>query len=108
MKVLFTVKQDGYASRAFWLAAYSGEGEGKERIINARFAATCSHYLIDADFSPPVRRRGASRRTCRITTAASGRRRRASVWAHSPSSTLGWPYAARRYGPPRLTWTIPA
>jgi len=26
MKVLFTVKQDGCASRAFWLAAYSGEG----------------------------------------------------------------------------------
>ena len=73
------------ASRAFWLAAYPGEGhemlfdahtqalaglggvarrgiydnmktavdkvgKGKERIVNARFAAMCSHYLIDADF----------------------------------------------------------
>lgn len=25
-------------------------GKGKERIVNARFAAMCSHYLIDADF----------------------------------------------------------
>jgi hypothetical protein len=73
------------ASRAFWLAAYPGEGhemlfdahtrcltglggvaqrgiydnmktavdkvgKGKERIVNARFAAMCSHYLIDAQF----------------------------------------------------------
>jgi transposase len=73
------------ASRAFWLAAYPGEGHemlfdahtrclaglggvarrgiydnmktavdkvgrGKERLVNGRFAAMCSHYLIDADF----------------------------------------------------------
>jgi IS30 family transposase len=25
-------------------------GKGKERIVNARFAAMCSHYLIDAHF----------------------------------------------------------
>lgn len=73
------------ASRAFWLAAYPGEGHemlfdahtrcltglggvarrgiydnmktavdkvgrGKQRLVNARFAAMCSHYLFDADF----------------------------------------------------------
>jgi transposase len=73
------------ASRAFWLAAYPGQGHemlfdahtqsliglggiarrgiydnmktavdkvgrGKERVVNARFAALCSHYLIDTDF----------------------------------------------------------
>jgi len=31
-------------------AAVDRVGKGKERIVNARFAVMCSHYLIDADF----------------------------------------------------------
>ena len=58
--------------------------KGKGRTVNKRFAAMCTHYLVDADqgprgpfvaqaTSPAAGRRASSRRTCRTAAGASGR-----------------------------------
>jgi transposase len=91
--------------------------KGKGRVVNARFAALCAHYLFDADFCnvasgwgeagfrkacfalpQPARcanravGRGAkvsSRRTCRIAGGASGKRRAPCALVPSRNSILG-------------------
>jgi len=100
--------------------------KGRGRVVNARFAVMCAHYLFDADFCnvasgwgeagfrnacvalpQPARHagravgRGAkalSRRTYRIVGGASGWARRISGSGRSPNSTHGWEIAVGHYG----------
>jgi hypothetical protein len=55
--------------------------KGKGRVVNARFAAMCAHYLFDptSATSPAAGRRASSRRTCRTAAGASGSRRPSSA-----------------------------
>ncbi len=87
--------------------------KGKGRVVNARFAVMCAHYLFDADFCnvasgwgeagfrnacvalpQPARHAGravgrgareSSRRTCKTADGASGWMRRTGGSGHSPS-----------------------
>jgi hypothetical protein len=74
--------------------------KGKGRIVNARFAAMCAHYLFDPTSAtwPRAGRRASSRRTCRTAAGASGSRRPSVASAASPNSTPGWPSGAGRCG----------
>ena len=84
--------------------------KGKGRVVNARFAVMCAHYLFDADTgprrapcvahatSPAAGRRASSRRTCRTAGGASGSTRSSSASAPSSNSTLGWACGAARCG----------
>jgi transposase len=55
-------------------------GRGKERQVNARFAAMVSHFLFEADSAIrlPAGRRGRSRKTSRTRAIGFGSRRRTS------------------------------
>lgn len=71
--------------------------KGKGRVVNARFAVMCAHYLFDADFC--LRRLGLgkkswSKRTCRTVAGASGSMRRSASLARSKHSTPGSASAA--------------
>jgi transposase len=70
--------------------------KGKGRVVNARFAAMCAHYLFDPDFCNVASgwEKGAWRRTCRTAAGASGWRRGSGALAALPSSTPGWASAA--------------
>ena len=83
--------------------------KGKGRIVNARFAVMCAHYLYDPDqgpkgpfvaqaTSPVVGRRASSRRTFRTAAGAYGWIRASCALAPSPNSTPGWATAAAPCG----------
>jgi transposase len=76
-------------------------GRGKERIVNARFQAMCSHYLFEPEFcnrAPPAGRRAWSRRTCRTGAGNCGSRAVTATGRHWPNSTRGWRASAGRRG----------
>ena len=83
--------------------------KGKGRIVNARFAVMCAHYLFDPDqglkgpfvaqsTSPRAGRRGGSRRTCRTAGGGSGSMPLSSASAASSNSTPGSLRGAGRCG----------
>ena len=72
---------------------------GKERVVNARFAALCAHYLVEQDFCNVTSgwEKGMVvwwRRTYRMRGGASSSRRQANASRPSPTLTPGW---RRRY-----------
>ena len=83
--------------------------KGKGRIVNARFAVMCAHYLLDPDQGPKgpfvaqatshrVGRRVGSRRTCRTADGGSGSMPASSASARSSNSTHGSLPGAGRCG----------
>jgi len=74
--------------------------KGKGRVVNARFAVMCAHYLYDPDFCNVASgwRRALSRRTCRTAGGASGSMRARSASPAWTNSMPGWASAAGRCG----------
>ena len=76
--------------------------KGTRRVVNARFAVMCAHYLFDPDLckGPAAGRRESSRRTCRTVAGASGSMRPSSASARGGAiaarSTRGKRVAADR------------
>ena len=85
--------------------------KGKGRVVNARFAVMCAHYLYDPDTgprrglcvahatSPRAGRRESSRRTCKTAAGASGSTRGRCASAASTNSMPGWASVAGSCGP---------
>ena len=79
--------------------------KGKARVINARFAAMCSHYLFDPDFCNVASgwEKGVVEKNVRTVAGASGSRRAHVALARLPNSMSGWASAAARCGRIRST-----
>ena len=75
--------------------------KGKGRIVNARFAVMCAHYLFDADFCNVASRLGEGRRReerAGQPPAHLDRGGQAALRLASPNSMPGWASAAGRCG----------
>jgi hypothetical protein len=74
--------------------------KGKGRIVNARFAAMCAHYLFDPDFCNVASgwEKGVVEKNVQDSRRRIWIERAKRASAASPNSTPGWPTRCRRCG----------